>query len=111
MEDTTEIIETIRRQGNLFEVVEVSKFRGFLKDSNEEVDITVVDNGKEDFVKETFNFGPRSRGRQRAFYDTLKDLAIPAAAMPPVIRIPVPDRDVETAWKSSRDRVFAAIGR
>lgn len=64
-----------------------------------------------DFVKDTFNFGPRSRGRQRAFYDALKDLAIPATGMPPVMRIPVPDRDVETAWKSSRDRVFAAMGR
>ena len=64
-----------------------------------------------DFVKDTVNFGPRSRGRQRAFYDALKDLAIPATGMPPVIRIPVPDRDVETAWKSSRDRVFAAMGR
>ena len=48
MEDTTEIIETIRKQGDLFEVVEVRKFRGFLKDSNEEVEITVVDNGNED---------------------------------------------------------------
>lgn len=47
MEDTTEIIETIRKQGDLFEVVEVRKFRGFLKDSNEEVEITVVDNGNE----------------------------------------------------------------
>lgn len=48
MEDTAEIIETIRMQGDLFEVVEVRKFRGLLKGSNEEVDITVVDNGKED---------------------------------------------------------------
>lgn len=48
MEDTAEIIEAIRNQGDLFEVVEVRKFRGLLKDSNEEVDITVVDNGKED---------------------------------------------------------------
>lgn len=62
-----------------------------------------------DFVRDTFNFGPKSRGRQRAFYDALKDLSIPAAGLPPVIRVPVPDRDVEKAWKSSRDRVFAAI--
>lgn len=62
-----------------------------------------------DFVKPTFNFGPKSRGRQRAFYDALKDLSIPAAGLPPVVRIPVPDRDVEKAWKNSRDRVRAAI--
>lgn len=63
------------------------------------------------FVKKTFNFGPKSRGRQRAFYDALKDLAIPAAGLPPVIRIPVPDRDTGTAWRRSRDRVFAALNR
>ena len=61
------------------------------------------------FLRDTFNFGLKGRGRQRAFYDALKDLSIPAAGMPPVIRIPVPDRDAEKAWKNSRDRVFAAI--
>lgn len=61
------------------------------------------------FVKKTFNFGPKSRGRQRAFYDALKDLSIPAAGLPPVIRIPVPDRDVVAAWKRSRESVFTAI--
>lgn len=61
------------------------------------------------FLRDTFNFGPKSRGRQRAFYDALKDLSIPAAGLPPVVRIPVPDRDVEKAWKNSRDRVLAAI--
>lgn len=63
------------------------------------------------FLRDTFNFGLKGRGRQRAFYDALKDLTIPAAGLPPVIRIPVPDRDVEAAWKRSRDRVFAAVGR
>lgn len=60
-------------------------------------------------TKKTATFGPKSRGRQRAFYDALKDLSLPAAGMPPVVRIPVPDRNVEKAWKSFRDRVFAAI--
>lgn len=59
--------------------------------------------------KYTPTFGPRSRGKHRAFYDSLKDLSIPAAGLPPVVRVPVPDRDVERAWKSSRHRVFAAI--
>ncbi len=63
------------------------------------------------FLRDTFNFGLKGRGRQRAFYDALKDLSIPAAGLPPVIRIPVPDRDVAEAWKGSRERVFAAVGR
>ncbi|WP_461171975.1 hypothetical protein M1D93_13175 [Arthrobacter sp. Z1-9] len=59
--------------------------------------------------KDTVTFGPRSRGRQRAFYDALKDLSIPASGLPPVVRIPVPDRDVEKAWKNARERVFEVI--
>lgn len=59
--------------------------------------------------KDTATFGPKSRGKQRAFYDALKDLSIPTAGLPPIVRIPVPDRDVETAWKLARDRVFAAV--
>ncbi|WP_437770635.1 DUF7255 family protein [Arthrobacter sp. KNU40] len=61
--------------------------------------------------KDTATFGPRSRGRQRAFYDALRDLSIPAAGLPPVMRIPVTDRDVVSAWKRSRDSIFAAIDR
>lgn len=59
--------------------------------------------------KTTPTFGTRSRGKHRAFYDALRDLSIPAAGWPPVVRIPVPDRDVKKAWKSSRDRVLAAV--
>jgi len=46
MEDATEIIETIRKQG-LFEVAEVRTFRGFLSDSDEEVEIIISDSGEE----------------------------------------------------------------
>jgi hypothetical protein len=60
-------------------------------------------------TKKTATFGPKSRGRQRAFYDALKDLSIPAAGLPPVVRVPVPDRDTARAWKASREGVFAAI--
>ncbi|MEO5315551.1 hypothetical protein PV772_15785 [Pseudarthrobacter sp. CC12] len=60
-------------------------------------------------TKKTATFGPKSRGRQRAFYDALKDLSLPAAGLPPVVRIAVPDRDYIRAWKQVRDRVFAAV--
>jgi hypothetical protein len=60
-------------------------------------------------TKKTATFGPKSRGRQRAFYDALKDLSLPAAGLPPVVRIAVPDRDYVRAWKQARDRVFAAV--
>lgn len=60
-------------------------------------------------TKSTATFGPKSRGQQRAFYDALRDLAIPAAGLPPVIRILVPDRNVERAWKEARERVLTAI--
>jgi hypothetical protein len=60
-------------------------------------------------TKKTATFGPRSRGRQRAFYDALKDLSLPAAGLPPVVRIAVPDRDYVRAWKQARSRVFVAV--
>lgn len=60
-------------------------------------------------TKKTATFGPRSRGRQRAFYDALKDLSLPAAGLPPVVRIAVPDRDYVWAWNQAKNRVFAAV--
>lgn len=45
MEETTEIIEFVRRQG-LFEVAEVRTFRGYLGDSDEEVEIIIADSGE-----------------------------------------------------------------
>jgi hypothetical protein len=60
-------------------------------------------------VKKTATFGLKSRGRQRAFYDALKDLSLPAAGLPPVVRIAVPDRDYARAWKQARNQVFAAV--
>lgn len=60
-------------------------------------------------TKKTATFGPKSRGRQRAFYDALKDLSLPAAGLPPLVRIAVPDRDYVRAWKQARNRVFAAV--
>lgn len=60
-------------------------------------------------TKKTTTFGPKSRGRQRAFYDALKDLSLPAAGLPPVVRIAVPDRNYVRAWDQARDRVLAAV--
>lgn len=60
-------------------------------------------------TKKTATFGPRSRGRQRAFYDALKDLSLPAVGLPPIVRIAVPDRDYLRAWNQAKNRVFAAV--
>lgn len=44
MENTTEIIDFVRQQG-LYEVTEVRTFKGYLKDSDEEVEIIISDSG------------------------------------------------------------------
>lgn len=62
-------------------------------------------------TKPTPNFGPRSRTRQRAFYDAMKDLVLPTIGKPQLIRVDVIDRDTDRAWSENRDRIFAAIKR
>lgn len=59
--------------------------------------------------KDTVTFGPQSRLQHRAFYDALKDLSMPAAGRPPIVRIALPDRDWDAAWLRSRDRVVMTI--
>lgn len=60
-------------------------------------------------AKDTVNFGPRSRAKQRAFYDAMKDLVMPAIGNPHVIRVEIVDRAPELAWALNRERIFAAI--
>jgi len=44
-DEASEIIAHITKQGGLFEVHEVRTFGGYLNDSNEEVVVTIHDNG------------------------------------------------------------------
>ena len=60
-------------------------------------------------AKGTVNFGPRSRSRQRAFYDATKDLVLPAMGNPHVIRVEVIDREPELAWALNRERISAVL--
>lgn len=57
--------------------------------------------------KPAVGFGPRGRPRQRAYNDSLRDLLTPMMDRPPVIRIPVPDRDVVRAYAAVRDLLNA----
>lgn len=61
--------------------------------------------------KWTPNFGPKGRSRQRAYYDAMKDLVLPALGIKHVIRIAVPERDVERVWRAQRERVLEALAR
>lgn len=54
-------------------------------------------------------FGPGGRQRQRAYYDALRDLAVPAMGLPPVIRIPAADGNGRTAFERNRERILHAI--
>ncbi len=50
-------------------------------------------------TKAAVGFGEGGRQRQRAYHDALRDLAAPAMGMPPVIRVPAPDRDGHAAYQ------------
>jgi hypothetical protein len=52
-------------------------------------------------------FGPRGRGRQRAYYDALRDLATPAMGHGPLVRIEAPHDNGRAAYKKHRDRLLA----
>lgn len=54
-------------------------------------------------------FGPGGRQRQRAYYDALRDLAVPAMGLPPLIRVPAPDGDGGTAFERNRERILCAL--
>lgn len=55
--------------------------------------------------KAAVGFGPGGRQRQRAYHDALRDLAIPAMGLPPLIRVAAPDRDWAAAYVRVRDRL------
>lgn len=61
--------------------------------------------------KEASGFGPGGRQRQRAYYDALRDLTVPAMGHPPLIRVPVLDGDGSAAWLRHRHFVLAALAQ
>ncbi|WP_457966062.1 hypothetical protein M1E17_05755 [Arthrobacter sp. D1-29] len=52
---------------------------------------------------------PGSRTRQRAYYDSLRDLAATAMGLPPVIRVPAVDDDGGHAYRRHRDKIARAL--
>ena len=60
-------------------------------------------------AKAATGFGLGGRQRQRAYYDALRDLAIPAMGRPPVIRVPILDGDGEGAYHRHRQEILAAL--
>lgn len=61
-------------------------------------------------AKAARGFGVGGRQRQRAYYDSLRDLATPAMGHPPLIRIAAPDRDGLAAYARHRDYLVALLG-
>lgn len=59
--------------------------------------------------KEATGFGPGGRRRQRAYYDALRDLAIPAMGHPAVIRVPILDGNGAGAYLRYRELILAAL--
>lgn len=62
-------------------------------------------------TKDAIGFGSGGRQRQRAYYDALRDLALPSMAQPPIVRVPVVDGDGSGAYLRHRDRIVSAINR
>jgi hypothetical protein len=54
-------------------------------------------------------FGPGGRQQQRAYFDSLRDLAAPVMGHPPVIRIQAPHRNGTAAYKQHRDQILTAL--
>ncbi|BCW74736.1 hypothetical protein NicSoilB11_10610 [Arthrobacter sp. NicSoilB11] len=52
---------------------------------------------------------PGSRTRQRAYYDSLRDLAASAMGLPPVIRVHAIDGDGVLAYARHRERIARAL--
>lgn len=55
-------------------------------------------------------FGIGGRQRQRAYYDALRDLAVPAMGHPPLVRVPAPDGNGRAAFEQNRERILSALG-
>jgi len=62
-------------------------------------------------TKSAAAFGHGGRQRQRAYYDALRDLALPAMGYPPIIRVPVFDGDGRAAYLRNRDRIRDTLER
>lgn len=62
-------------------------------------------------TKDAVGFGPGGRQRQRAYYDALRDLAVPSMGHPPLIRIPILDGDGAAGYAANRDLIRSALGR
>jgi hypothetical protein len=55
-------------------------------------------------------FGFGGGGRQRAYHDSLRDLATPAMGHPPLVRIAAVDGDGAAAYRRHRGRLLALLG-
>jgi hypothetical protein len=55
-------------------------------------------------------FGPGGRTRQRAYFDSLRDLSAPAMGRPPVIRIDAPHSNGAAAYRQHRVRLTQLLG-
>lgn len=62
-------------------------------------------------TKDAVGFGPGGRQRQRAYYDALRDLAVPSMGHPSLIRIPILDGDGAAGYAANRDLIRSALGR
>lgn len=60
-------------------------------------------------TKAAVAFGAGGRQRQRAYYDSLRDLTVPAMGHPPLIRVPAIDSDGAAAFVRNRQRILAAV--
>lgn len=54
-------------------------------------------------------FGMGGRQRQRAYYDALRDLAVPAMGHPPLIRVAATDGNGRSAFQRNRERILHAV--
>lgn len=57
-------------------------------------------------TKSAAAFGLGGRQRQRAYYDALRDLAIPTMGNPPIVRISALDNNGSAAYVRNRDRIL-----
>lgn len=60
-------------------------------------------------TKAARGFGPGGRQNQRAYYDSLRDLATPAMGRPPLIRIEAANRDPVDAYRRHRESLHHAL--
>ena len=62
------------------------------------------------YAKEARGFRcPGGRRAQRAYFDTLRDLALPALGFPPVVRVPATENDAALAYGRVKKRLKALL--